>query len=347
MQTSIEKSAKPLPERSDVTGETFKEDIYPSAQPVVMRGFVKDWQTVKAARQSPTAVIDYLKDLDSGRNVDILVGPEHIKGRFFYREDMSGPNFERTNLPFHAFLDRLKAGDQNAIYLQSTPVDQFLPQFLKSHTLSIMPPQIMPRLWIGNELQVQTHFDLSQNVACVLAGRRQFTLYPPDQTPNLYMGPIERTLAGTPVSMVDADHPDYDRFPNFKLAEDAAMTAVLEPGDAIFIPYLWWHRVQSLEPVNILMNYWWNGYDGLGSPMYTLLHAILSLRDMPPPMKDAWKVMFDTFVFADDLSASEHIPPQARGGLGPMSNNQRAELWRSLAGGLSSFAARFGPPPRS
>ena len=45
------------------------------------------------------------------------------------------------------------------------------------------------------------------------------------------------TIAGQLVSMVDIRDPD------------------LEPGDAIFIPSLWWHCVEAYAPVNILVNF--------------------------------------------------------------------------------------------
>ena len=77
-----------------------------------------------------------------------------------------------------------------------------------------MPP-IVPRLWLGNAIRVATHYDLMENIGVVVAGRRRFTLFPPDQLANLYMGPLELTPAGTPVSLVDPDAPDLARFPRF------------------------------------------------------------------------------------------------------------------------------------
>ena len=39
--------------------------------------------------------------------------------------------------------------------------------------------------------------------------------------------------------------------------------AELAPGDALFIPTLWWHHVESLDQqLNCLVNYWWNGAIG-------------------------------------------------------------------------------------
>src|SRR3546814_4100254 len=69
-------------------------------------------------------------------------------------------------------------------------------------------PDAVPRVWIGNATHVSTHYDVSSNLACVVAGRRRFTLFPPDQIANLYVGPLDVTMAGQPASMVDLAAPD-------------------------------------------------------------------------------------------------------------------------------------------
>ena len=58
-------------------------------------------------------------------------------------------------------------------------------------------------------------------------------------------GHSTRTIAGQPISMVDLDDPDFERFPKFREALRHALVAELEPGDAIYIPALWWHGVQA------------------------------------------------------------------------------------------------------
>mgnify|MGYP000193751085 CR=1 FL=1 len=58
--------------------------------------------------------------------------------------------------------------------------------------------------------------------------------------------------------MVDIRQPDLEQFPNYAKAEAVAQQAILEPGDAIYIPALWWHGVESLEGLNVLVNYWWD-----------------------------------------------------------------------------------------
>ena len=130
-----------------------------------------------------------------------------------------------------------------------------IPDFARDNTLDLVPASAGPRIWIGNATIVQTHFDLNDNIACVLAGRRRFTLFPPDQIGNLYVGPLDFTISGPPVSMVALNAPDFARFPRFAEAQAAAQVAELEPGDAIFIPYGWWHQVRRYQPSTCQLNY--------------------------------------------------------------------------------------------
>src|SRR3546814_14192490 len=77
-----------------------------------------------------------------------------------------------------------------------------------ANPLRLPAPDAVPRVWIGNATHVSTHYDVSSNLACVVAGRRRFTLFPPDQIANLYVGPLDVTMAGQPASMVDLAAPD-------------------------------------------------------------------------------------------------------------------------------------------
>jgi len=160
---------------------------------------------------------------------------------------------------------------------------------------------------------IAAHYDPSENIACVVAGKRRFTVFPPAQVANLYPGPFEFTPAGPTISMVDFDAPDLQAFPRFAEALDNAQSAELEPGDAIYIPYLWWHHVRSTEPLNLLVNYWWSPLaPTAGHPMEALVHAMAAIRALPSHARDGWEAMFDHFVFGDGGSA-DHLPPARRG----------------------------------
>ena len=57
--------------------------------------------------------------------------------------------------------------------------------------------------------------------------------------------------------MVHPNPPDLDRYPRYREALASAQVAEMEAGDALFIPPLWFHQVEALEKVNLLINYWW------------------------------------------------------------------------------------------
>ena len=120
-----------------------------------------------------------------------------------------------------------------------------------------LDPAIQPRLWIGNRVTTPAHFDEFHNVACVVCGSRRFTLFPPAQVRNLYIGPLDFAPTGAAISMARLDRPDDPRFPLLRMALAEAQVAELQPGDAIYIPPLWWHHVASLGRLNALVNYWW------------------------------------------------------------------------------------------
>ena len=339
-------AAHPAFELSDVTPEIFRHQVSGGARPVVLRGLVRDWPAVAAGLQSAGELCGYIDRLGNGREVETLFGPPEIGGRFFYSDDLRGLNFHRRSVPLgaalHGILSQPGSPNPATVYVQSIPVADHIPGFAQENALRLLGPGIGPRIWIGNRLTVQTHFDLSENIACCVAGRRRFTLFPPSQTPNLYPGPFELTLAGPPVSMVRLEAPDLETFPRFAEAMAHAITAELEPGDAIYIPYGWWHHVVSLEDFNVLVNYWWNPADAQsGSPFDAMLHALLAVRNLPADQREMWRGMFDTFVFERHGPQAHHLPEHARGALGQHTPEMRKRLWSTLAQAVTNHARRL------
>lgn len=318
-------------------GTAIPDDVLHSTRPVLLPGLVKHWPLVQAAGRSVADFCDYLRGFAPSTQLGVWRGGPEIGGRFFYNDDLSGFNFHRENAPFGALLDELLAGSDDALYLGSTELDVAFPGLRASHPL----PEVdrfdpLVSLWLGNRMQVATHFDLPDNVACVVAGRRRFTLFPPDQVANLYIGPLDLTPAGQPVSLVDHARPDLERFPRYAQALEQAQVFELEPGDALFIPSQWWHGVESLEPINALVNFWWRQSPGfMDTPLNTLMLALLSLRDLPPAQRDAWRALFDHYVFDADETTAAHIPPSARGVLAPMNEHSARQLRAMLRNRLN------------
>ena len=136
--------------------------------------------------------------------------------------------------------------------------------------------------------------------------------------------------------MVDLHAPDFGRYPRFREALRNAQVAELEPGDALYIPSMWYHHVEGLDAFNVLVNYWWRETPRfLGQPQDALNHAILSIRDLPEDQKAHWRELFDYYVFGDAGEAAAHIPEDARSVLGPMNaesaSRMRAFLLRQLS----------------
>lgn len=297
-------------------------EIRDANRPVVMRRLVEDWPAVAAGREGSAAIAEYLANCGSRREVTAIAARAEEKGRFFYNSDLSGMNFMKGTGRLESFLnDLLKAAeipDPPGMAIQSEDIAELLPSFVQDNRLELLPA-VPPRIWIGNRIRVAPHYDVKENVACCVAGRRQFTLFPPDQLANLYPGPFELTPAGTPVSMVDLANPDLAAHPRFEQAWAKSSQATLEPGDAIYIPYCWWHGVESLDPVSILVNYWWNEGQpsGVGGPYEALLHAVMSYRHLPPAQREVWRMMLDYYVFERSGDPGAHLPDHAKGVLGP------------------------------
>lgn len=328
----------PIASRGPVDLVTFEREIIPAYAPTVLRGQIADWPVAKAGVQGDDALVALLKAGSADRPLETFIGRPEIGGRFFYNDAVTGTNFERRLMPLGAALDQLMAqrdqADAPSLYVGAAAAADCVPDFAASHALAIVDSRVMPRLWIGNATTVSTHYDLSDNVACVAAGRRRFTLFPPDQLNNLYVGPLDFTLAGQPVSMVSLRDPDLQRYPRFAEAMAHAVTADLEPGDAIYIPPLWWHQVEALSPLNLLVNYWWNAAGTPPSPFEALIHAVMTVRHLPPAQRDAWRTLFDHYVFETDGDPAAHLPPGSRGVLGPMTSTLARRVREFLLTGL-------------
>lgn len=271
--------------------------------PLVLRGAFSHWPIVQAAVHSDEAAVDYLNRFYNGRPVSVLASHSDNGGRFFYEPDSKAMNFrtsaERLDVVLGGILEERASAEPVAIAVQAISAPDVLPGLEDVNPSALVPSGTNARLWIGNAVTVAPHFDVAANLAVVVAGRRSFVLFPPQQTPNLYPGPMDAMPAGVPISMVPLGEADFDRFPNYRAAIEAALVAELEPGDAIAIPYLWWHGVQSLAPFNALMNYWWSRDPASANyPFIQLLQlATVMFRDMPTGQRASWRALFDHYVF--------------------------------------------------
>lgn len=249
-------------EHTDISSIRSSEDLTAQNRPAVLRGFVDHWPLVEAAKESTGVAAEYILRFDKKCVFEAMIASPVEQGRLFYTPDLQSFNFERMNgylrEAFNILREFANEDTSPAFYIGSKLISDYLPGLEDDNTLSLFDPPVSPHIWMGNSVTVATHSDDSENIACVAVGHRRFTLFPPDQKENLYIGSFEATPGGRPVSMVDLNTPDLNQFPNFETALTYAEYAELSPGDAIFIPNGWWHNVESLDKFNVLVNYWWN-----------------------------------------------------------------------------------------
>lgn len=141
-------------------------------------------------------------------------------------------------------------------------------------------------------MQLWTHYDVMDNLLIQVNGLKRVVLFPPSDALNLY-------LHGDKSAVVDVESPDLSEYPKF--ANVTKYKCILEPGDVLFIPALWFHNVVALE-FGIAVNVFWknldehlyNKKDPYGNKdlqpacrsMDILNRALKVLNDMPEEYKD-------------------------------------------------------------
>lgn len=309
-----------LPEKQvDKNGNLAASDFI-SPTPFIVRGLVRNWPVVKAAQESSDALRTYLLSFYNQKPVQVSSGPPEIRGRVFYKEDMS-LNIQKHNANLRDVFDKIASSEADAeqfcLYVAAAHVETYFPGLLAANPIDLGGQAANGFAWMGTRSQIAPHNDSTYNIACVVGGRRRFLVFPPDQFRNLYLGPIDNTPAGRTISMVDVKQPDFEKYPRFEQALEQAQVAELEPGDAIYMPPLWWHHVDGLEPFNMLINFWWRrSPKHLGLPAPALDHAILAIRDLPSIERKYWQEMFDHYVFNPSDEITAHLPKDKLGILG-------------------------------
>ena len=218
---------------------------------------------------------------------------------------------------------------RRALYIGSTDLDTYLPGLRAENDLALDAarwPRIAPlaSIWIGNRTIASAHYDMSNNIACCVVGRRRFTLFPPDQVAQSLSrsagadagraGRSAWSISPRPISTAIRASPRRWR---------AAQVAELEPGDVLFYPALWWHHVEALDAFNVLVNYWWNAAPAfIDTPMNDAAARRCSACAIGPTARSAaWRALFDYYVFGPADRAGR---ASARGGARPAGAARRS-----------------------
>lgn len=221
-------------------------------KPLVIRGGAINWSS---AAWTPAYLKEVLKD------IPVTLATTNV-GVFDYNANANtGPVEEREQVPFSEAVDLILAGSSGGekfSYIQQHSIAQkfpaLQPQVARPAWLDGTKLMHEINLWLGSAgCFSPLHYDNADNFLVQVAGRKHLTLFDKRDTPRLYPN-VGQELPHC--SMVNLRMPDYTRFPLIHGAQ--AYSAMLEPGDLIYIPRRWWHAVHSLD-TSISINYWWGG----------------------------------------------------------------------------------------
>jgi hypothetical protein len=325
------------------------ERLVAANRPVVLRGALSNWPWVTSGADGLPRLA-YLREKVGDVAVTYAEVPEQYGGRLAYGEGQTqDPSFAEIHSGLHAFCalleQKLASASPRIVYLQSVSVPETMPALSDELVLPFLgglQQRDGPRVWIGHGGQkTALHYDAYNNLACLVAGRKRFTLFPPDQLPNLYVGSLSRTPAGAPVSLVDPAHPDLERFPRFRAALERVQVIDLAAGDALFLPAYWFHHVESFD-LNILVNFWWDDVssrEGAGAWM-CFKNALLSVRGLPIHRREIMRCFFDHFVFQTRGDPYAHLPPAQQGWAGRLSRSEELALREEVASFSSALVLR-------
>ena len=159
----------------------------------------------------------------------------------------------QVEIEFGRFVQMVREGNADCYIL--SPVAEQVPAMLDD----VIPPEAFlkarwhaTRLWVSaTETCSPLHRDWPENLYGQVFGRKRFLLVPRTETPRVYSRPFH---SGAPnFSRLDAENPDYERFPKFRGVPRTVVE--VNAGEFLYIPRMWWHQVRSLE-ASASINFW-------------------------------------------------------------------------------------------
>ncbi len=245
MSTVFETSE--LPAVSTLSRDDFNNEYIARSRPLKLAGMFRDWPPVK--KWTP----DYLRRAIGTIQCDV----ETRQTPLF--DLQTEPTLRRMTVA--QYLDWVHSPEPPTEYYYLFQRAIFGEFFELAE--DIAPPALIPldrhtktyiNLWMGRAGTITPlHHDKTTNLLMQVAGTKRLILFAPQHNEHLY--PHEKGTRAAHMSRVDIDNPDLAQFPLF--AQARALETTLEPGDALFIPTLWWHQVYTITS-GLSVNIWWS-----------------------------------------------------------------------------------------
>ena len=232
-------------------------------EPFKVTGRMIHWPLFRIMSQimDPMDQCDYLANLLKKEKIYFTVLPPEQKGHFGLNNKLEQNfSFKSRRTYFPEFTNEIKKYLWNPslgnLYLQSTEIEPLVSMLGNIDLFEEFVPMSGPRFWIGTGNQfINLHNDPSRNIIALFTGRKRVIMFPPEELPNIYPAPFDRRAGGVFISLINVYNPDLKKFPRFEKALEKVKVAIINPGEFLYIPPLWWHAVEG-EGFNLGLNCW-------------------------------------------------------------------------------------------
>lgn len=289
VRASIERTLpcplRPVTRIRDVSDEFFRRGVRGAGSPVVIEGAMEGWAALRTWHDpdhllrligSDTTVfcrrvVDpaerYVEQYEGLAFGEFVAGLGSTSRASHYLTQ--GLIFE----PIGLFRHLLRAA--YPALLQPLAVDCALPPFLRREEL------VEGMLWLGAQGQVTPlHFDESENVNCLVRGRKRWVIFPPSETRNLLVDGSD--AKGSVLSSLEQLTAGGE-WHGGPVTE--AYTCEAVPGDMVYIPSGYAHQVYSSAEVSAAVNFWFFDQSGMRSTARLLRDHTLRFTGFRAPAK--------------------------------------------------------------
>lgn len=326
--------------------------------PFKVKGSIDHWVLFKILSQlkDPIDQCDYIASLAPNEKIHYTVLPPEQNGALGLNEKLEQNfSFKSKQSLFPEFINQVKSyldrPNKGTIYLQSTVIK------ILNKTLGCLDlfegfsPLSQPRFWIGAGNQfIGLHNDPFRNIIALFSGRKRVIMFPPEELPNIYPAPFDKRAAKVITSLVNAYNPDLKKFPLFKEALKKVKIAVINPGEFLYMPPLWWHAVEG-EGFNVGLNCWFcdddktNKLESLYLPVESLMLNINHDLTSDLERKYLYETFMQTIGSNIEISKSSHKlefrtkkeAKKIKLVLSPLSSGQK-ENWERW---ISAFVSKY------
>jgi len=222
--------------RTNLSDAEFMNEYVKPSRPVVLTDAAKDWKAMK--KLTPEFFKSNYAHIDKNIN-----GVIYNMGDFI---DMMLTSTAENPAPYPYNFDVEKVFPEL--------MADFLPEIIYG-SIDRINHKLMPRTLLNGTTVYEIflggngssfpflHFDAlyMHTQITQVYGSKDFIMYPPDQTSNMYPYPDNPKF-----SQVNFLDPDYEKFPLFKEAVPIEFT--LQEGETLLFPSGWWHTTKITEP---------------------------------------------------------------------------------------------------